>query len=527
MIMTSRQLTVTKRKSLKRQIRLVMRETDFLVLRRHLLQPDYLERAAVALLGKAQPGRTLELYVHRLFVPSDNDYRQQGPAVVEPRPDFVLHSFQEFSQSRLPAYLHAHSHPFCQQAHFSPIDDRYLPGMIRGLRRYIHLTDGDTSQNDPGSPVEQGRSWVRLVWGRTESGFYAECYDLDGRSLGVIPEIRIVGESGIRTLRSRTGRSSRSMAKRDRAQFDRNIRLLGDAGQQALRNTHLVICGAGGLGSCVVEYAKGLGIRRFTLIDPDRVEVSNLNRLVGATHRDIGKPKVEVMARQLHRYDPMIQIDPLQAWVQEERAHRAIGAADLIVNSLDDDGARLEVQLLAARYLKPMLDLGSGIHMREGQLRQMGGQAIWYWPGGPCLVCQGLDPAHIVPREVRELQRAIGYVRGTDETPPAVVTLNAVVAGVGMDLLARYLTGLGSVPPYVRIDLWRRQMREHRFEKRPDCPICGDAGLEGRGDEEMAILEPGRSSQTPGPGPDRISRLLERLRLKRTGREVNRNAPSF
>lgn len=518
--MTSLQLpapAASTRKGSKGRIRLVMRETDFLRLRRHLLRPDHLERAAVALLGKAQAGRLWELYLHRLLVPSDHDYRQQGPAVVEPHPDFVLHSFQEFAQSGLFAYLHMHSHPFSQQARFSPIDDRYLPGMIRGLRRYLTLMGGETSPTDLGFPVERERSWVRLVWGRAESGFYAECYDLDGRGLGGISEIRIVGESGIRTLRSGTESPPQPMTKGDRAYLDRNIRLFGEAGQRALRSAHLAICGVGGLGSCVVEYAKGLGIRRFTLIDPDRVEASNLNRLIGATPRDIGKPKVEVMARELHRYDPKIRVHPLRAWVQEERAHRAIRAADLIVNSLDDDGARLEVQLLAARYLKPMLDLGSGIHLRvrDGRVRHMGGQAIWYRPGGPCLVCQGLDPARIVPREVRELQRAIGYVRGTDETPPAVVTLNAVVAGVGMDLVARYLTGLGAVPSYVHIDLWGRQMREYRFEKRPDCPICGEAGLEGRGDEETAVLEPARRSQTPDR--IRISRLLERLRRGREG----------
>lgn len=500
-----------------RLTRLVLSEADFERLRAHLLQSDRMERAAVAVLGETCCGRTRELTVHRLRLVADEECQQQGQAVVEPTPEFVLRSFRTFAQSHLPGYLHLHSHPFDAEARFSPIDDRFLPGMIRGLQRYLNLTaepegEGFSAHSDP-----QGRyRMARLVWGRAERGFEADCFDLRGGRLGAIDEVRVAGPQGIRTLRPRARAAPADIPADARDRFDRNIRLFGADGQRALTGTRLVLCGAGGLGSYVVDYAKGLGIRRLAIIDPDHVEASNLNRLCGATHRDVGRAKVDVMARELRRYDPGIRVTPLQARVQDADAHRLIRAGDVIVNSLDDDGARLEVQQLAARHLTPLLDLGSGIHQREGQTRHMGGQAIWYWPGGPCLLCQGLDPARIVPPAIRQLQRAAGYVAGTDETPAAVVTLNAVVAGVGMELLARYLTGHGSVPGYTHIDLWRTRMGQHRFAKRSDCPICGDEGVEGRGQEHAEVMRPPETNgRTPRFGLRRL--LPSRNRARRGG----------
>jgi hypothetical protein len=157
---------------------------------------------------------------------------------------------------------------------------------------------------------------------------------------------------------------------------------------------------------------------------------------------------------------------------------------DIIVNALDDDGARMEAQILAARYLKPLLDLGAGIHLDAARaVRTMGGQVIFYVPGGPCLLCQGLDPSGIVSEEIRGVHRAVGYVQGTNETPASVVTINAVIAGIGMDILTRYLTGFAPAQAYLQYDFLKHASRELRFRKRPDCPICGETGIEGKGDE--------------------------------------------
>jgi molybdopterin/thiamine biosynthesis adenylyltransferase len=277
------------------------------------------------------------------------------------------------------------------------------------------------------------------------------------------------------------------------------VRFLGEEGQAKIHQTHLAICGVGGLGSFVVAHARGLGFKRITVIDPDRVEETNLNRLWGATPKDLGKPKVRVMARELKRFN--IEVEPIFAGVQDELAQRAILEADVIVSCFDNDAARLEAQILAARYLKPLMDLGAGIILDEQKrVREMGGQIAFYFPGGPCLLCQGLDPAKIVSDEIREVQRAVGYIVGTPETPPAVITLNSVIAGLGMDLLTRYLTGFAPVASYLKFDLLRHQALGLNFRKRLNCPICGEEGVEGKGDELEEPLPP-KEASAPGSAP--------------------------
>lgn len=484
------------------EARLVITEAHFATLRKHLLQADGLERACFALLGRRMSlyaaEEIAELYVHQLLLPNDHDYADQHTTAVEPRPEFVLDTFTQYVRSGVPGYLHAHSHPFSNDADFSPIDDQYFPGMQQSLRNYLRLINSEREKN---------LLFIRLVYGQLEEGFRAECVDAGGRLIAQINELRVVGPGGIRTISracpsgqlriTRHGQDARLL----QGLFERNVRFLGEAGQRKILQSHLVICGAGGLGSFVLAQAKGLGFRRITIIDPDRVEQTNLNRLIGATPTDIGQPKVETLAAELRRYDPQIVVRAICAKVQEETARQAIIEGNVIVNCLDNDAARLEVQILTARHLKPLLDLGSGIMLKSNQqsVAEMGGQAVFYIPGEACLICQGLDPTRIVSEPIRAIQRAAGYIAGTEETPASVVTLNAVIAGLGMDLLMKYLTGFARVPTYLRYDLLRHQTLQLNFTKRPDCPICGKSGIEGKGEELAKPLPSCRTQAVPTP----------------------------
>ena len=138
-----------------------------------------------------------------------------------------------------------------------------------------------------------------------------------------------------------------------------------------------------------------------------------------------------------------------------------------------------------------MLDLGSGIALKAGhrEVTGMGGQAIFYAPGEACLVCQGLDPATIEPRHIRKLYRQIGYVQNTDETPVSVVTINSVMGGIAGDIIMKYLTGFSSVPSWVAYDLLGHTTQTLSMERRSDCPICGEDGIEGLGTDTTKPIE--------------------------------------
>lgn len=470
--------------------RLVMKEADFTKLRSHLFRADGKERAAFALVGKVESAKHLEFYIHRLILPEDQDYCEQSIVVVEPKPEFVLQTMDGFAAMHVPGFFHIHSHPFYPHASFSGVDTHYFPGIVESLRHYLIV-----------SGKEKDFFFTAIAWGQSENGFIARCLAPDGSSFTTVDEIKVVGKHGIRRIRQFQTQDREVEDKPLSGRFQRQVEFLGESGQRQIQETHLAVCGVGGLGSFVIACAKCLGFREITLIDPDILEESNLNRFQGATRSDVGRPKVEVVAEAIKLFNSEIKVNPVKARIEDTGAHDAILPADFIINCLDDDGARIEVQIIAAQYLKPFLDLGAGIILQEGTraVREMGGQAVLYFPGGPCLFCQGIDPTSIVSSEIRQVQRAAGYIQGTDETPPSVVTLNAVTAGLGLQVALSYLTGFAEAPAYLHYDVLHNCSTELNFTGRPDCPICGDSGIEGRGDDmmELPLSNSGKISLPP------------------------------
>lgn len=462
---------------------LVLKEADWKALHAHLLCKDGLERAALGLLGHARRGKVRELYLHRLVLPSDQLYVSQSPAFVELHPKYALDGLSHYVQSDATGYLYAHSHPFCDRAEFSSIDDRFHPRLAQGLGRLM-------TSNGARDEVQEAL-FVRLVCGRAETGFAADVFDGEGRCLGPIRTIRLIGRAGLKALRRTHPLMSSPLLRwplrKERPpklseRWARNVAWMGAEGQRKLAQTSLAIVGAGGLGSLALHMALGLGFRRLCLIDHDRVEHSNLNRLMGLGLEDVGKTKVEALATKAAQCFPQAQVEVVPHRVEDPQAQSALGCADLLVVGVDDDEARLTVQNFAVRHLKPLLDMGSGFRLDpQGKVQHMGGQVRWYVPGGPCLVCQGLDPLRVVPRTTQEAQKAAGYVSGAALTPASAITVNAAVASVGLDLVVRFLTGYATNPTYIQLDLLGHGIRKFDLSKKPDCPLCGPEGIEGLG----------------------------------------------
>ncbi len=448
-------------------------------LRAHLLREDGLERAGFAQLGRNEHSGRVEYFLHRFDPIADEDCAQQHATVVEPEPLTVLGIFADYGRSAAAALMHLHSHPFTERASFSGVDDAHLPQTARDLAGYLQAAR---------SP--QPRRFARLVVGRAEDGFTAEVMDETGRVVEVITEVRVVGASGRRTVRRWTENAAATeLAGDERARLDRNLSWLGEVGQQRIAQTHVAIVGLGGLGAEMLKSCRGLGFQRYTLVDHDRVEASNLNRLPWSLS-DVGRLKVEVARDFILGAIPAATVAVVAETVGSVSAGNALVQADLIVACLDNDFARLQVQDLAARHLRPLLDMGSGITLRPGtrEVDGMGGQVSFHVPGGACLACQGLDAGQVVDPEHAEVRRSIGYVQGTDETPASVVTINAVVAALGADTLMKWLTGFSAPPTWLRYDLLAHRAIPMQFVARHDCPICGEGGLMGLGERLTAPL---------------------------------------
>ena len=95
-------------------------------------------------------------------------------------------------------------------------------------------------------------------------------------------------------------------------QFARTELLIGKNGIKKLQNSKVAVFGIGGVGSFVVEGLVRAGVEKFILIDNDKVSITNLNRQIIATHKSIGKPKVEVAKERILDINPNAQVEIYQ-----------------------------------------------------------------------------------------------------------------------------------------------------------------------------------------------------------------------
>jgi hypothetical protein len=226
--------------------------------------------------------------------------------------------------------------------------------------------------------------------------------------------------------------------------FERQVLFFGEEGQARIRASRVGIVGLGGLGSHVAQQVIYLGVGHLTVIDPDPVEATNLNRLVGATAEDArsARLKVDVVERMALSVDPLIEVIKIPNSVTSDAAVNALQTVDHIVGCLDHDGPRLLLTVLSSTYDKPYLDLATDISVDDAWF---GGRVIFASGGEGCLVCfNELDQRDIRlwmsnEAELAEEDRIYGQSRVGPS--PSVVALNGVVASAGaMELIAAMTT---------------------------------------------------------------------------------------
>jgi len=113
-------------------------------------------------------------------------------------------------------------------------------------------------------------------------------------------------------------------------------RLYGSAGLERLRCAHVCVVGLGGVGSWAVEALARSGIGSLTLIDMDDVCISNVNRQLHALAGELGKPKVEVMARRVAAINPDCKVNPVHSFFLKSNAAQILATGfDAVVDAID------------------------------------------------------------------------------------------------------------------------------------------------------------------------------------------------
>jgi hypothetical protein len=229
----------------------------------------------------------------------------------------------------------------------------------------------------------------------------------------------------------------------------RHRQLFGDGTLGRLRRLTVAVVGCSGTGSIVVEQLARLGVGRLMLVDPDRVERKNLNRILNATLEDAERRrfKVHVLKRAVEAMGLGTEVTCFPANLAEPDVVRAVAAADVAFGCMDGAEGRHLLNRLAAFYLLPYFDVGVRLEADgHGGIDQVAGTVHYLQPDGSSLLSRGVYTMDEVqtealqrtdPREYGERLKA-GYIKGVRVDRPAVISVNMQLASMAVnEFLAR------------------------------------------------------------------------------------------
>lgn len=138
--------------------------------------------------------------------------------------------------------------------------------------------------------------------------------------------------------------------------YDRNILLIGTQGQNRLRQAHVAVVGIGGVGSFVAEALARAGVGTLTLIDHDRIDITNLNRQIHATRRTIGQLKVDAMRQRIADIDPLTQVITHAEFILPDNADTLLKAPyDYLIDAVDTVTAKIALVQWAKKQKVPII----------------------------------------------------------------------------------------------------------------------------------------------------------------------------
>jgi len=295
-----------------------------------------------------------------------------------------------------------HSHPSTGWQDMSPAD-------VRAERDRISDTAMATSQPLVGMTVGADGHWSARVWHRATRTEPAKTRHWSRKVRVVEPGRLIVWRRPF-------------AAGGDRKKQRRTVDSWGEDKQRALESLRVGVIGLGSVGSIVAEGLARIGIREVVLVDHDVVEEHNLDRLLNAGLRDIGRAKTDVAeaaVRKASSADRILVVN-IRKGIQHKTAYAAARDCDILVCCVDSPVARDVVNRIALRDGIPVVD--GGVEIRKmpetGNMNAARWKAHVINPYSECLRCKGQYSSSDVMLELDGSWDNPGYVKGTDRSVP-------------------------------------------------------------------------------------------------------------
>lgn len=389
-------------------------------LRAHLFPGDGLEAVALALCGR-HAGETECLTVQRVIDVPHRECRRERLRVSWSPAAYV--SILEEAMRRGLAVVKFHSHPdgTTRFSEFDNAADRELFGAVAGW------VDGD-GPHASAIMLPSGVMFGRSVFPNGEQAALASIV-VAGDDLHVWQR-----EDSVVALPEFTRR---------------HAQLFGNGTTGRLRRLSAAVVGCSGTGSIVVELLARLGIGRLVLVDHDRIEEKNLNRILNATMADAREKrlKVEVLVRAVTAMGLETEVITVPENLATAAAVRAVAGCDVVFGCMDGAEGRHALNRLCVFYVLPYFDVGVRLDGDgNGGIEQVSGAVRYVQPDGASLLSRGVYTmedvrAEGMKRTTPELyaeQLGSRYIRGVAEDRPAVISVNMQLASLTVnEFLAR------------------------------------------------------------------------------------------
>ncbi|MDW6005530.1 molybdopterin-synthase adenylyltransferase MoeB [Vibrio mangrovi] len=223
-------------------------------------------------------------------------------------------------------------------------------------------------------------------------------------------------------------------------------------GQEALKQSRVLIIGAGGLGCAASQYLTCAGVGSITLVDDDVVELSNLQRQVLHTDQDIGRMKVDSAADALRQLNPHLKIETIAQRLDDSELLTLIREHHAVLDASDNIATRNQLNKLCFQSKTPLIS-GAAIRM-EGFL-----SVFTYQADEPCYQCFSALFGNHAPTCVES--GVLAPVVGIIGTMQALETIK-VLANYGQPLRGKVLL----------LDAITLSWQEMKLTKRKQCPVC-------------------------------------------------------
>jgi molybdopterin/thiamine biosynthesis adenylyltransferase len=328
--------------------------------------------------------------------------------------------------------------------------DEYAQGALPGA---VHLPRGLLELQVEGRVPDRERKIVVYCAGGTRSALAAQ-------ALGQLGYSEVASMAGGFNKWKDEGRDwvvPRTLDADQRNRYQRHLLLpeVGEAGQQRLLESKVLLLGAGGLGSPAALYLAAAGVGTIGVVDMDVVDASNLQRQILHNLDRVGERKVDSAKKTLTAMNPDVDVVTYDVRLGADNVLDIIDSYDVIVDGTDN---------FPTRYLLNDAALVKRIPVVHGSIFRFEGQATVFYPyEGPCYRCLVPEPppAELAPSCAEA--GVLGVLPGIIGSIQAVEAIKLLL-NLGEPLVGRLLA----------YDALEQSFRTFKIRRDPQCPACGE-----------------------------------------------------